>query len=192
MAYNDGVKLTAYTFYLQGLAFEEVSRKTRAVHKLKTLKGQTIEAWAKSGDWESLRNDVRVQVRKYHDKEAESLLSQLQLKSETILESLYAQLASKSAPGISSYEGAVYAFKGISEFLLTLDKRKGETVQPIMIVQILLEVFQRIPSIRNEIKKHWPKIQKEISKQIGLPVPPSVGERSQAKEIDITPATRGE
>lgn len=187
MAYNDGVKLTAYTFYLQGLGFEEVARKTRAAHKLRTLKGQTVESWSKSGGWDSLRDEVRNKVRKFHDKEAESLLSQMQLKSETIMESLYEQLTAESAPKISSYEGAVYAFKNISEFLLTLDKRKGETMQPLVIVQTLLEVFQHIPSIRNEIKKHWPKIQKEISSRIGLPVV-----TGQKQEIDITPETRSD
>lgn len=181
MAYNDGIKLTAYTLYLQGLTYEEVARKTRSVHKLKTLKGQTVEAWAEAGKWEAKRDEVRNQVRKHHEHEAAGLLGELHLKSETILESLYAQLTAASAPKISSYEGAVYAFKGISEFLLALDKRKGESIQPIMVVQTLLEVLQNIPSVRNEIKKNWPKIQKEISARIGLPT----GEPQ--KVIDVTP-----
>lgn len=190
MAYNDGVKLTAYTFYLQGLGFEEAARKTRSVHKLKSLKGQTVEAWCASGGWEKSRDDVRTQVRKHHEHEAESLLSQLHTKSETILESIYTQLTDSAAPKVSSFEGAAYAFKGLAEFLLALDKRKGESAQPIMVMHALFDVLQGIPSIRNELKKHWPKIQAEIAKRIGLPISKnsSVGERSRTTEVDVTPA----
>lgn len=188
MAYNDGVKLTAYTFYLQGLAFEEVARKTRAVHKLKSLKGQTVESWADDGGWEKMREGVRTQVRKYHEEEATSLLSQLSVKSETIMATLYEQLTEKAAPKISSYEGAVYAFRAMADLLLSLDKKRGETIQPIMVVHTLLEVFQEIPQIREAIKKHWPKIQAAISSRIGLPMPGA----SKSAEIDITPKAKDE
>ena len=167
MAYNDSVKLAAYSLYLQSLSYEEIARRFSMEFALSTLKGGTVRQWAEKPDergetWEDHRERVRAAMRKNVEETAVTRMEEIRSKSETIMESLYESLTSASAPKIKSFEGAVYAFKTISEFTLALESRGNEQMHPLLIVQAMMEVFQEIPEVRRAIKVNWTRIQEEI------------------------------
>ncbi|MBN2157911.1 MAG: hypothetical protein JW807_00845 [Spirochaetes bacterium] len=172
MAYNDTIKLRAYTMYLQGASYEEIARDLRKSFGEKKLKGTTVRSWAEKPDdrgetWEDHRNRVKAVMRRNAEDAAATKLADIRAKSETILEKLYKQLTERS-PKVKSFEGAVYAFKTISEFSLALDDKNREQLHPLLVVQAMLEVFQEIPEVRRVIKTNWERIYIEIQERLKI------------------------
>jgi HD-GYP domain-containing protein (c-di-GMP phosphodiesterase class II) len=106
-------------------------------------------------------------MRRNVEEAAATKLADLRSKSETILEALYNQITAKS-PKVKSFEGAVYAFKTISEFSLALDEKNSEQLHPLLVVQAMLEVFQEIPEVRRAIKGNWERIYREIQDRLKM------------------------
>jgi len=166
MAYKDTIKLRAYTLYLQGLNFEQIASQLRKDFGIAKLRGQTIKSWAEKPDedgktWEHHRSRVRDALRRSAEEAYKTRYAEIRAKAETIQEALYAQLIDEKAK-IKSFEGAVYAFKGISEFVINLSEMEHNNQHPLIIIQAMLEVFQEIPAVRKAIKDNWALIAKEI------------------------------
>jgi hypothetical protein len=158
--------------YLQGSGYEDIARSLRHDFGEKKLKGTTVRAWAEKPDdkgdtWEDHRNRVKAVMRRNIEEMAATRLSELKSKTETILESLYTQMTTK-VPKIKSFEGAIYAFKTISEFSLVLDDKNRDQLHPLIVVQAMLEVFQEIPEVRRAIKTNWGRIYNEIQDRLKL------------------------
>jgi hypothetical protein len=171
MAYKDTIKLRAYTLYLQGLNFEQIATQLRKDFGLTTLRGQTIKSWAEKPDedgktWEYHRSRVRDALRQSAEKAYKTKYAEIRAKAETIQEALYAQLIDEKKAQIKSFEGAVYAFKGISEFVINLSEMEQNNQHPLVIIQAMLEVFQEIPAVRKAIKDNWAHIAKEIKNRL--------------------------
>ncbi len=182
MAYNDSVKFNAYSLYLQGLSYDDIATRVKTEMGLAKLRGATIRAWAEKSDekgetWEDYRTKVRAVMRRNVDDVAASKLTELQTKTETILEALYAQITATKSPKIKSFEGAVYAFKTISEFSLALDEKNRDHLHPLLIVQAMLEVFQEIPDVRRAIKTNWERIYREIQERL------QIGKAPKGKDV---------
>lgn len=170
MAYNDTIKLRAYTLYLQGASFEAIARQIKQDFKLKTLKSTTIKKWAQErGEdgltWEEHRARVKRALMRTVNEAYRTKYAELRIKAETIQEALYKQLTSEKIK-IKSFEGAVYAFKGISEFVLTLSEAEHNKQHPVVIIQTMLEVFREIPAVRKAIQDNWPRIVREIRERL--------------------------
>lgn len=181
MAYGDNVKLRAYTLFLQGNSFEEIARSVRKDFALKTLKGQTIKTWAETPDkdgrvWEDNRIRVRSAMREGVHRAAAGEISEVRNKVKTIHQALYDQLIKKKVQKVSSFEGAVYAFKTLSEFMLKLETKEAASLNPLLIVQAMLEIFREIPQVRKAIEQNWREIQEGISRRI-----------SRGDDIEVTP-----
>lgn len=172
MAYNDTIKLRAYSMYLQGSGYEDIARTLRDEYGEKKLKGSTVRAWAEKPDdkgdtWADHRNRVKAVMRRNVEDMATTRIAELKSKTETILESLYMQMTTK-VPKIKSFEGAIYAFKTISEFSLALDDKNRDQIHPLLVVQAMLEVFQEIPEVRRAIKTNWERIYNEIQDRLKM------------------------
>ena len=166
MAYKDTVKLRAYTLYLQGLNFEQIASALKKDFNLPKLRGQTIKSWAEKADddgrtWDEHRNRVRESMRQNAEKAYRTRYAEIRAKAETISEKLYDQILDETVK-IKSYEGAIYAFKGISEFVINLSEMEHNSQHPVIIVQAMLEVFREIPAVRKAIKDNWARIAREI------------------------------
>lgn len=166
MAYKDTVKLRAYTLYLQGLNFEQISSQLKKDFNLPKLRGQTIKSWAEKPDddgrtWDEHRSRVRESMRQNAEESYRTRYAEIRAKAETISEKLYDQLLDETVK-IKSYEGAIYAFKGISEFVINLSEMEHNSQHPVIIVQAMLEVFREIPAVRKAIKDNWARIAREI------------------------------
>jgi len=184
MAYNDNVKLRAYTLFLQGQSFEEIARIAKKDFALKSLKGQTVKAWAEAPDhtgftWEDHRIRVRASLQKNVDRAAAGNIAELRDKTKTIHQALFDQLIKKKSQKISSFEGAIYAFKTLSEFLIKLDAKERSDLNPLIIVQMMLEIFREIPQVRKSIEQNWDRIQEGIRLRLEGP----------EKAIEVNPVT---
>lgn len=167
MAYKDTVKLRAYTLYLQGLNFEQIASALKKDFNLPKLRGQTIKSWAEKADddgrtWDEHRSKVRESMRQNAEDAYRTRYAEIRAKAETIQEALFSQLIDEKKASIKSFEGAVYAFKGISEFVINLSEMEHNSQHPVIIVQAMLEVFREIPAVRKAIKDNWARIAREI------------------------------
>lgn len=170
MAYNETIRLRAYTLYLQGFNFEQIARALKSDFRLKTMKSATIKKWAYEKDengltWEDHRLRVKKALIKTVNEAYRTRYAELRVKAETIQEALYKQLTSEKIK-IKSFEGAVYAFKGISEFVLALSEAEHSKQHPVVIIQTMLEVFKEIPAVRKAIADNWGRIVHEIRERL--------------------------
>lgn len=167
MAYSDTIKLRAYTLFLQGTAYDEIARNLKDSYHLATLTGGTVRTWAEKQDnqgetWDDHRIRVRAALQRNADRAAAGNIADLRAKTKTIHQALYDQLIKKKFQKISSFEGAIYAFKTLSEFLIKLDAKERSELNPLIIVQMMLEIFREIPQVRASIEKNWDRIQEGI------------------------------
>lgn len=171
MAHNDKVKLRALALYLQSKNYEDIARILKQEFTLKTLSANSVRRWAEEKDdsgatWEDTRKRIQVIMRQNVEDATADLLTDISMKSKTILGSLYDQMIGETAPGVKSLEGAAYAFKTMAEFIIKLDAHQKAELNPFMIVQVMLEIFSEIPAVKKAIEAHWPKITGEIRTRI--------------------------
>lgn len=171
MSHREDVKLRAYTQYLQGLNYERIAAQLKKDFDLPKLRGQTVKTWAEKPDddghtWEEHRAKVRASMRQNTDEAYRTRYAEIRAKAETIQEALYDQLTDEKRAKIKSFEGAVYAFKGISEFVISLSEMEHNNQHPVIIVQAMLEVFREIPAVRKAIKDNWERIAREIQARL--------------------------
>jgi len=81
---------------------------------------------------------------------------------------------------VSSLEGSLYALKTLMEFSLKLEDKKRGEMSPVMVVQILLEIFNGIPEVRAAIKKNWNRILREINAKMMVDSPKELND-----EVDV-------
>lgn len=170
MAYKETVKLRAYTLYLQGMNFEQIAKQLKKDFNLPKLGGQTVAMWAEKPDssgqtWDEHRERVRTAMRQNAEEAYKTRYAEIRMKAETIQEALYDQIVGENAK-IKSFEGAVYAFKGISEFVINLSEAEHNNQHPVVIVQAMLEVFREIPAVKKAIKDNWAKIARGIQARL--------------------------
>ncbi len=75
--------------------------------------------------WEDHRIKVRAALQRNVNRAAAGNIAELRDKTKTIHQALYDQLIKKKSQKISSFEGAIYAFKTLSEFLIKLDAKSA-------------------------------------------------------------------
>jgi hypothetical protein len=177
MAYDNNIKMRAYSLYLQGLSYEDIARDIKSSFGVNIATG-TVRNWAEKPDgskstWGDYRAKIRIEVRKNIDISEKDRVEKIRERASAIQEKLFDQIIDESAPGVNSMEGAVYAFKTISEFVIKLDEKNRDT-NPLAIVQTMLEIFWDIPEVRTSIQKNWQRVETGIKsrimgyKQLGL------------------------
>lgn len=177
MAYSSAIKLRAYTLYLQGDSFEGVAIKIREEFSVK-ITANTIRLWEEEENWENERQKLGALMRENTQERITTKLTELAEKANIIQETLFKRMMDTAPPKISSMEGVTYAWKTISEFLVTLNQQSTRDMSPIVVVQALLDILGAIPAVRDAIEQNWPQIEKEISARI---VPKRMIENERAK-----------
>ncbi len=170
MAYSDSIKIKAYALVIQGTTYEETARVISREFGVK-ITPNTIKNWAEKKDvhgrsWLDYRNETRAVAMQTVEAREKNRILTIRDKAEILTEKIYDQLTGKAAPKISSMDGGSYAFKSLSEFMLKLDQKSQENVSIVMVVQLMLEIFAKVPDVKKAIQKHWQKIEKEISVRI--------------------------
>ena len=186
MAHSQTVKLQAYTLFLQGNTYESIADDLKENFSLQSLSPTTVRNWAESEDgqgetWHDHRRKVMNMCRHHVEVQTAGKAAAIRQKAETIQEALYDQITGEKAPKATSLEGATYAFKTISEFVLSLEKA-SENMAPLAIVQSILEIFRDIPEVNQAIEKHWPVIRDEIKKRMS---------QSQGPVIEVSSISHG-
>jgi hypothetical protein len=175
MAYDENKKLFAYTLFMQSLNPEEIAEKIKQTFALKKFAANTVRRWAEDTDkngltWEDHRNRVLQIARTRVEKSSASKISEIQERNQKIIEILYDTLLTDPKLKGSTKDGVAYAIKTLDEFSLRLEDRKAGELSPIMIIQTMFDIFNSIPEVRGVLKKHWPKITRDINARM-MPMP---------------------
>jgi hypothetical protein len=166
MAYQDHIKIRAYTLYINGTSFEETAKTLSKDFKI-SITANTIKNWSEKKDargfsWEDYRSEIRTIARQTVETAEKNRLVSIRDKTETLVESLYDRMTGDAAPKLGSFDGGSYAFRSLSEFLLKLDEKTQAGMSEIAIIQMVLDIFSGVPDVAKAINKHWKHIEKEI------------------------------
>lgn len=158
-----------FLFVVEGHSYNSIAKIIRSEYKTKTT-AKSIQAWASQPDhigmtWDDRKKAVlnrsiaKVEIIA-EDRETENLQ-----RVQNISDTLYNLIMAKNAPGIKTFEGAVYAFKEISKFEKELRKSRDSNT-PMAIVQAMLEVFASSPQVAKVIQENWAYLSQQIQKKI--------------------------
>ena len=166
MAYQDHIKIRAYTLYINGTSFEETAKTLSKDFQI-SITANTIKNWSEKKDnrgfsWEDYRSEIRAIARQTVETAEKNRLVSIRDKTGTLLEGLYNQMTADAAPKLGSYDGGSYAFRSLAEFLLKLDEKAKDGMSEIAIIQMVLDIFSGVPDVGKAINKHWEQIEKEI------------------------------
>ena len=170
MAYSDSVKIRAYSLFLQGYSFEDTAKSLRGEFGV-NVSPTTVRNWAekpgKDGlTWDDQRAKVRAVAHRNVELAERTRIEQMREKAELIQEKLYNQMMGKKAPKVGSFDGGVYAFKALAEFIIKTDEKAKGDVSTLAVVQTMLGIFWEIPEVRKALQRHWPRVEKAIKERI--------------------------
>ncbi|WP_061271048.1 hypothetical protein [Leptospira interrogans] len=161
-----------YAISGSGSSFNAVAKQLRLEFGTKTT-AKTVQEWAEEEDkdgltWKKKRERLVVRAEKRVEVIAENRLVEIKSRTKNIVDTLYKMLTDKKAPGLTSFENAVYAFKNISEYELKLERMEGDRLHPLVIVNAIFEVLQECPPVAQAIQENWDKsIATRIHEKIG-------------------------
>ncbi|MFA4796549.1 hypothetical protein [Leptospira kirschneri] len=148
-----------YAISGSGSSLNAVAKQLRAEFGTKTT-AKTVQEWAEEKDkdgltWKDKRNRLVVRTEKRVEILAENRLLEIKSRTKNIVDTLYKMLTDKKAPGLTSFENAVYAFKNLSEYELKLERMEGDRLHPLTIVNAIFEVLQECEPVAKVIQEHW-------------------------------------
>jgi len=178
MAYQDHIKIRAYTLFLNGTSFEETAKILSKDFKI-SISANTIKNWSEKKDgkglsWVDYRLDIRGSARQIIETKEVNRLAAVRDKTYMLAEKLYEQLISDNAPKLKSPEGGAYAYKTIVEYSLKLCEKTQGGKEIAVIIQMVMDIFSEVPEVRKAIMKHWKHIEKEMRGRILQENPESI------------------
>lgn len=170
--YSNSIKNKAYALYLQGSNAEQIS-KALEDYTDKKIAPNTIRGWIEKEDsngetWDDQKTKIEYQVRQRIENEATTEKQQVRTRVSTLSKALFDNLVNEKAPEVKSFEGAIYAFKALSEMSINLEDEDNERWSPVNAAHIILEELNNIPEVRKMLKKHWKKIQVGIAQKLNV------------------------
>ncbi|EMM77039.1 hypothetical protein [Leptospira santarosai] len=164
MSTEPAIRERAFFLYVisgSGSSKNSVAKQIRSEYGTKTT-AKTIDEWSKEKDtdgltWNDKRNRLVVRAEKRVEVIVEDRLVEIKSRTKNIVDSLYTMLMDKKAPGLTSFENAVYAFKNLSEYELKLNRMDGDRLHPLTIVNAIFEVLQECEPVAKVIQEHWDK-----------------------------------
>ncbi|MBM9579705.1 hypothetical protein JWG45_21380 [Leptospira sp. 201903070] len=162
MSTEPAIRERAFFLYAisgSGSSKNSVAKQIRSEYGTKTT-AKTIDEWSKEKDndgltWEDKRKRLVVKVEKRIEVVAEDRLAEIKSRTKNIVDTLYKLLTDKKAPGLTSFENAVYAFKNLSEYELKLNRMDGDRLHPLTIVNAIFEVLQECEPVAKVIQENW-------------------------------------
>ncbi|UOG61445.1 hypothetical protein [Leptospira noguchii] len=164
MSTEPAIRERAFFLYVisgSGSSFNSVAKQLRSEFNSKTT-AKSVKEWSLEKDkdgltWNDKRNRLVVRAEKRVEVIVEDRLVEIKSRTKNIVDSLYKKLTDKKAPGLSSFENAIYAFKNISEYELKLNRMDGDRLHPLTIVNAIFEVLQECEPVAKVIQEHWDK-----------------------------------
>jgi hypothetical protein len=168
MAYTPNIKLEAENLYLRGHNLNQITEQLKKKHP--KITHTTISKWAtkkdKSGKtWDDYKNEIITTARQISHQTAKNRYAVIKEKALIIQEGLERTLLSGNLE-IKSPENAIYAWKGLNEFILMIEDKYESKKTPKEIVVEFLDVLNSVPQIMNPIKKHWNLVEDELKRRI--------------------------
>ncbi len=170
---KDAIKSRAFYLYLcEEDDPKTIAKRIRSEFKSKTPAKQ-IETWLKESDekgltWKEKKSKVQTQAMARIERLAEDVVVKVKERTSTLSSRLYDSLVS-SQPEIKSLEGAIYAFKALSEMEISLDDRIKHENSPLRVAEALFRALEQIEPVAKVIQRHWPEIQKRLQEHLGKP-----------------------
>lgn len=172
MAYSEAVKLRAFQMYvLHGKNAEEITRILKT--DIPTLSANTIRDWISSekdpytgSNWEESRKSIDERSRHMVLEAAVTQRNAIHSKVKDMREKLLANILSENAPEAKSLEGMIFAVKALMQFELQLEDEEKNGADPLIAVQIVLEVLSEDEEAAPVIKRRWPRINAEVIRRM--------------------------
>jgi hypothetical protein len=168
MAYNDSIKLEAENLFHRGHNLNQIVEILKKKHP--KISYTTVEKWANTQDkkgkiWEDYKKEIIVQAREISHKSLANKYAEMKQKAEIIKEGLEQTLLSGNLQ-IKSIEGAIYAWKGLSEFIILIEEKYESKRTPKEIVLEFLDILNSVPQIKDVLKKHWNLVEDELKRRL--------------------------
>lgn len=187
MAYGINVRERAFALYLQGQNAEQIAETLRAEYP--SLSANTIRSWEEDADdrgetWEDRRRAVDQASRRRIEAQAATMRATTAARLQTLTEVMYNRLTSKNSPEMKTFEGAVYAFKALSEMAVKLDDDDQNRFNPFVAAEILLQALSEDAEVRKVLKIRWSHVKGVFASKLnGL---------TRTKEIEVQPSIEKE
>jgi len=161
--YDDIAKEKAYRLFVIGKSITEIAKEMK--RDFPTVSKSTVSKWAKEKDargltWDERRTAIVTARETNLDSKLSLVRKKILEQSFEIKEKLYGKMLNAD---VKTFEGAVFAFGKISEFILELSEAEKKNPHPIEVIQTFMTVLSEIPEVRDSIEKHWDEIQKMIA-----------------------------
>lgn len=168
MAYSAGLKIEAENLYHKGYNINQITEILKK--KYPKLSHTTVLKWSQEKDengkvWEDYKKDILVQARQISHQSIANRYGAMKEKAEIIKEGLEKTLLSGNLE-IKSIEGAIYAWKGLSEFIILIEEKYEKKRTPKEIVLEFLDILNTVPEIQITLKKYWPKVETELKRRL--------------------------
>jgi hypothetical protein len=168
MAYNDSIKLEAENLFHRGYNLNQITELL--AKKYPKISYVTISKWATTKDkngkiWEDYKKEIIVRAREISHKSLANKYAEMKQKAEIIKEGLEHTLLSGKLE-VKSIEGAIYAWKGLSEFIILIEEKYESKRTPKEIVLEFLDILNTVPQIRDALKKNWNLVEDELKRRL--------------------------
>jgi len=171
--YPSSVKTRARNLYIvKGMSCEAIANLLKKEYP--KISSNTVRKWSEEKikgqrTWVDEKNSVEVDVVERVHEATVSRITEIRSKTRILTEETFKRLIDKNAPGAKSWEGLVYAFKAIAGLEVQLAKEEegaANNLSPAQVIQIILSIFQSIPSVRREIEANWKVISERMHQQL--------------------------
>ena len=170
--YPTSVKTRARNLYIvKGMSCEAIANLLKKEYP--KINSNTIRKWSEEKikgqrTWAQEKNAVEVDVVERVHEATVSRITEIRSKAKILSDEVFKKLVDKNAPEAKSYEGLVYAFKAMASFEAQLAKQEGESgkLSPMQVIQVILQIFQSIPTVRKSIEDNWKVISERMHQQL--------------------------
>lgn len=166
--YSKQVQLEAELLYLKGYSINQIV--TTLQKKYPKLSHNTVTKWATTPDqygktWEDYKNQTIQQARELTHKNIATRYAEIKTKAEIIKQNLEETLLANKFE-IKSVENAIYAWKGLAEFILLIEEKYETKRTPKEIVLEFLDILNTVPQIKDVLRKHWNLVEEELKRRL--------------------------
>lgn len=178
--YSEHVKNRAYTLFLMGHECTEIVAllKTDYPRINKVTVGKWIEAKDDKGeDWRDKRKLVDRAAKKRIEEQAINNSVKIKNQTESLRQALYDNIINEF-PKVKSLEGAMYAFKALSEFELKIEGDENKKSDVAAIATAILDVLNEDRDFRKLFNQKWGILSELLSERLN---------KINRTETDITP-----
>ncbi len=162
------IKLEAENLFHRGYNLNQIT--ATLAKKYPTISYVTISKWANQKDksgktWADYQNQIVAQAREISHKSVANKYSVIKQKAEILRDNLEQELLNPNLT-TKSKEGGIYAWKGLTEFIILIEEKHELKRTPKEIVLEFLDILNSVPQIKDVLSKYWTLVESELKRRL--------------------------